>query len=288
MEGAAKEIEEIEFEKIYANMENQNSILIFIILCLVSILGFAQEPISNVEYLRTSKVVNRKGCEGINTLYFTKDKSLFVHNEYPENTEYLVLNGMTHMVKGDYEKYPIFTDLTTDSVIQKISYHSVQTPFRLKDTIGKINWLITGNSKEISGIRCISAEGLFGNRVYEVWFSPDIPVPFGPHRLGGLPGLILEARSKDGYVNFEFVRYESKVNDEMVISYPKNGKLVTWKDIQLLTYQFHERHLAMDRPPGSFTMGTIDPDINFEVEKGYYIFMSQYKEWKEQQKKLKK
>ena len=198
-------IEEIEFEKIYANMENQNSILIFIILCLVSILGFAQEPISNVEYLRTSKVVNRKGCEGINTLYFTKDKSLFVHNEYPEKTEYLVLNGMTHMVKGDVEKYPIFKDLTVDSVIQKISYLSIETPFRLKDTIEKIDWVITGNIKEISGIRCISAEGLFGNRVYEVWFSPDIPVPFGPHRLGGLPGLILEARSKDGYVNFEFV-----------------------------------------------------------------------------------
>ncbi len=259
-----------------------------VILIHLTFYGFAQDVVSKVEYSRTSKVVNKKGCEGLNTLYFINDKSLYVHNEYPNATEYLVNNGMTHMVIGDYEKYPIFTNIAEDYVIQKISYSSVESPFRLKDTIYKISWIITGNQKDIGGLKCVSAEGLYGNRFYEVWFSPDIPVPFGPHRLGGLPGLILEARSKDGYVNFEFIKYESLTGDDTKIVKPENGVLMSWEDIRIFTYTQSEKGVAMKTKPGVVTSHTIDPDINFEVEKGYYIFMSQYKEWKEQQKKLKK
>jgi len=38
---------------------------------------------------------------------------------------------------------------------------------------------------------CRRAIGKFRGREYEVWYTTDIPIPGGPFKLGGLPGLIL-------------------------------------------------------------------------------------------------
>lgn len=60
-----------------------------------------------------------------------------------------------------------------------------------------------------------------------------------------------------------------------------------WCDLRMYTYEGHNRQLAMGASPGAYNGGRRDPDINFEIKKGYYIFMSQYKEWNERHKKFK-
>lgn len=191
-------------------------------IILMTFVSFSQEMILKVECNRTSKVLNYKECNGLNALYYTHDKSIFIHNDYPIVTGYSMQGNMSHMVIGDEEKYPIFTDLATDSVIQKISYLSIETPFKMKYTIVLIDCEIKGLAKNIEGIRCLSAEGIYGGREYEVWFSPDIPVPFGPHRLWGGLGLIIKAKSKDGFVNFEFISYETALEENIVVVPPLN------------------------------------------------------------------
>ena len=47
-------------------------------------------------------------------------------------------------------------------------------------------------SKEVCGFICRKAVLNFGEEQYPVWFAPDVPLPFGPYRYMGLPGLILE------------------------------------------------------------------------------------------------
>jgi len=77
-------------------------------------------------------------------------------------------------------------------------------PFIIEESVPEISWRLTGSSTEIGGYTCQSAEGDFRGRTYKVWFTFDIPVPYGPWKLGGLPGLILEAESVDGEVLFNF------------------------------------------------------------------------------------
>src|SRR5690606_19858901 len=63
----------------------------------------------------------------------------------------------------------------------------------VKDNFLPINWNITQETKIIAGYKCIKATTNFRGRDWTAWFTPDIPVPVGPWKLRGLPGLIIEA-----------------------------------------------------------------------------------------------
>jgi GLPGLI family protein len=81
----------------------------------------------------------------------------------------------------------------------KFDYYLIR---ELKPDFG---WQITEERKSIGGYECIKAVSQpFRGRMYEAWFAPEIPISNGPWKLGGLPGLILEAEDKKGQVKFIF------------------------------------------------------------------------------------
>lgn len=74
--------------------------------------------------------------------------------------------------------------------------------YNINDSLHTMDWLITGEKKEISGYTCIKATTHFHGRNYEAWFTPQVPFSTGPWKLGGLPGLIFEAKEENGLVYF--------------------------------------------------------------------------------------
>jgi len=94
----------------------------------------------------------------------------------------------------------------------------------VEDTLGDIDW-VTGASahKRFGTYECMKAAGHFRGRDYEVWFTPDIPISSGPFKLGGLPGLILEARSTDGLVQFLFQSLELSPELDGIIQKPEGS-----------------------------------------------------------------
>ena len=65
----------------------------------------------------------------------------------------------------------------------------------------KPEWSVTDSVSNILGYDCLLAETIFRGRQWKAWFAPDIPIPDGPWKLCGLPGLILRAYdSKRHYV----------------------------------------------------------------------------------------
>lgn len=75
-----------------------------------------------------------------------------------------------------------------------------------------IEWKINTETKKIGNFTCNKATGYFRGRDYTVWFTKEIPVPFGPWKLQGLPGLVLEAytTNKELYIYFKSLEYPSK------------------------------------------------------------------------------
>lgn len=53
-------------------------------------------------------------------------------------------------------------------------------------------WKLHAETKKMSNFLCKKATIYFRGRNYTAWYAPKIPVPFGPWKLRGLPGVILE------------------------------------------------------------------------------------------------
>jgi len=64
------------------------------------------------------------------------------------------------------------------------------------------NWKIQPDSAVIKGYRCHKALGFFGGRLYEAWFTREIPIQDGPYVFCGLPGLIVEIYDSKKHYHF--------------------------------------------------------------------------------------
>jgi len=62
--------------------------------------------------------------------------------------------------------------------------------------------LLSDSTKTLLGYACHMATVKLGGREWKAWYTEDVPMSYGPYKLGGLPGLVLEAFSTDGDYRF--------------------------------------------------------------------------------------
>ena len=83
------------------------------------------------------------------------------------------------------------------------------------------NWQIGSETATICGYECFKATCHWRGRDFTAWFTPDIPVEYGPWKFGGLPGLIMKVSDDDGIYVFEAVAVE---NGNFPIFAPRGNK----------------------------------------------------------------
>lgn len=92
-----------------------------------------------------------------------------------------------------------------------------------------LNWIITEETKEIGGYTCFKAtlnevmERSTKNFIRPViaWFTPEIPLPFGPLHYGNLPGLILELQTENALYGVEKLDFKKKAEILPMPDYPQ-------------------------------------------------------------------
>lgn len=85
--------------------------------------------------------------------------------------------------------------------------YSTITPdnYTYTESLPNIDWTLAEESDTICGYKCKKATGEYGGRTWTVWYTPDIPVTFGPWKLCGLPGLVLSAADDEGIHHFDAI-----------------------------------------------------------------------------------
>lgn len=82
--------------------------------------------------------------------------------------------------------------------------------------IPALSWQPTEGRKTILGYTCGKAVADFAGRQWTAWYTTEIPLAYGPWKLGGLPGLVLSAT--DGR-DFTFDCMEITENHDPIIRY---------------------------------------------------------------------
>lgn len=68
------------------------------------------------------------------------------------------------------------------------------------------NWKLEDDSQVINTIHCKKAKVTFKGRNWIAWYTPEIPLPYGPYKFSGLPGLIVKITDETGDYDFELVK----------------------------------------------------------------------------------
>ena len=146
---------------------------------------------------------------GTSALLFNATCSVYITLDAPlESKSVLDDNLVPRVIAGDKYGFPYYKLHQERKIIFRDKCIGEKGKCLVEDTLGGIAWSLQPEHKRFGKYDGRRATGFFRGREYEVWYTLDIPIPSGPFKLGGLPGLILEAQTTDGAVKFLFSRLE--------------------------------------------------------------------------------
>lgn len=106
--------------------------------------------------------------------------------------------------------------------------------FVYSDSVPSLEWNFSDEETDsIMGYDCRKATVEFAGRSYTAWFTPEIPLPFGPYKFGGLPGLILKLEDAERQYIWEAVGFERDNTPIMEYTYRDgNDKRCSAADVE--------------------------------------------------------
>lgn len=159
------------------------------------------------------------------TLTFADNKMLFA----PEKADNTTGGFFNAPMAG--QRNTVYSDIQTGkTIIQKQVFEQA---FLVKDSLRKIKWKVTDETRDILGYSCRRANGLLMDSIYVVAFYTDkIHVSGGPETFNGLPGMILEVALPHENVIWVATKVTDSTIPESAIAPPKKGKPVNNSDLK--------------------------------------------------------
>ncbi len=237
------------------------------LFCILFIYSFAINGQNNqiygyVEYL--TEIQLGLPVFAISHLHFNSYKSNFIEGKFSEPDVASNINSRLEYPETIINnQIQFFTNVRERKIFK---YHPVQGEnFLVEEELFPIRWKISNEIKTILGYNCQKATGEFRGRNYIVWFTSDIPVPLGPWKLNGLPGLIIQAEDLKNKINFTARRISfsnSKTEDgNLVIEKLTNTRKIPIKEyIEIIEKKEREE---VSRIIATLPRNSIVKDIKF-------------------------
>jgi GLPGLI family protein len=108
--------------------------------------------------------------------------------------------------------------------------------FLIEKKLDTSDWRFLNEKMKIGNYTCYKAERVYSyesrkgtaSKNQIVWYSPEIPIPFGPGEFSGFPGLVLSVKNGNIIYNAEIIDLKNKKNIKSVE--PLKGKIVSEKE----------------------------------------------------------
>ena len=158
-------------------------------------------------------------------LTFDADKSIYVFNRKDEKTKSPIGFG------SDGEENVWFNDYAKEIFTQQKSVFG--DTYILTDSLIKIDWKMTNESREIAGFNCRKAVGKLFDSVYVfAFYTDEIAVSGGPMSLHGLPGMIMGITIPRMFCSWVATKLEVNGVNYSKINAPAKGKKKKAKELQ--------------------------------------------------------
>lgn len=175
-------------------------------------------------------------------LVFSEKGSLFTYESEQAQSD----DGRWSWRQDDYFISRNFEKETMTDIIETLG-----KTYIIEDSLRTPVWKVMNQIKDVNGYVCMKAETTDPIRGQKIaaWFSQDIPVPAGPERYFGLPGLIMELDINEGDVILEAVKVEFKpVGKELALPKAKGKKIKETEYESLLTKHINDSIKANRNP----------------------------------------
>ncbi len=207
------------------------------------------------EFEQSVKDALKAATEKQYTLTFNKVEAVYEENQQLEKPSGATGGmGISISIPGGGKKY---LNLKKKEVLEEEDIFGKE--FLISEPLEQLNWKLGSETKKIGVYTCIKAELIIPvteqerkeyadflerektkpsvfkipepkDRVVVAWYTPEIPVSFGPKNYWGLPGLILELQEEDLVILCQKVTLNSKENFK--IKAPSKGDKVSRKKFE--------------------------------------------------------
>ncbi len=166
-----------------------------------------------------------------------------------------------------YKNYPAGRLVHTEKICQDW--------LRYDEDMPRLDWELTDSVTRVLGYECRGAVCEFRGRRWTVFYAEDIPLPDGPWKLHGLPGLIMRASDDKGHYTFECIGIKSRADRPITIykvpfnDVRRNEYYDTKHRYEVNPYAYYEAttggHVTVTDESGNPVLDAYDPiELPFE------------------------
>lgn len=162
-------------------------------------------------------------------LLYSDSTSLFSYKAISQNEHEDIKNEDITEVSfsiQDTTTLSIWSNKSTGEVYETVKI--AKTHKLIVEPLDTIAWEISSETKNISNYTCYKGTCRYRGRNYIAWFTPDVACTWGPWKLQGLPGAILEAYDDRNEVSFYATGIMNK--DTLITSPVKQYETISNKE----------------------------------------------------------